>query len=102
MKKIVLLTTLLFVLASFGVTNGAVLFHDDFEDGLTEAWIFSNVQGEGKWEVVTEGGNGILKQEEKSAWTSATVDGVASLKEHKELWASCRMRIDERAGGEMI
>lgn len=100
MKRRVLLITLLFALASFGVAHGAVLFSDDFEDGLGNHWIHPGDRASpGGWEVNVEDGNHILQATDAS-WSGITVDGVGSLKEHDELWAICKVRGDEATADE--
>lgn len=97
-RKTALLLALFFALASFGVANAKTLFFDDFEKGLSKQWVFGDIEGKGKWEVVEEKGNKVLKADTTGSWSGATVDGVGSLKEYGELWATDRVKVDAATG----
>jgi len=85
--------TFVLVLCTFAIANAEMLFADDFEGGLSKSWITANQNGVGEWKVAKESGNQFL-QKTGSAWTIISVDGVASLKDHKEIWATARIRCD--------
>ncbi|MBM3235038.1 hypothetical protein FJZ31_01940 [Candidatus Poribacteria bacterium] len=89
---------LLLVLASFGIAHAKALFFDDFEGGLSKQWFSGDLEGKGKWEVVDDKGNKVLKVDATASWSGASVDGVASLKEHGELWATDRVKVDAATG----
>lgn len=98
MKRKVLLTMLFFALVSFGFVHAKALFVDDFEGGLSDKWIFRDLEGKGKWEVVEDEGNKVLKVDATGSWSGASFDEVASLKEHNELWATDRVKVDAATG----
>ena len=85
--------TFILVLSTFAVANAEMLFADDFEGGLSKDWVIANHNGVGEWKVAKEGGNQFL-QKTGGAWTIISVDGVASPKDHKEIWATARIRCD--------
>ncbi|MBM3210803.1 hypothetical protein FJZ33_01185 [Candidatus Poribacteria bacterium] len=85
--RLILTLLVLFVFVSFA--GARTLFFDDFEGKAKGNWVFTDVEGKGTWEVTKFDGKGVLKAASINAWTGATVDGVASLKNHNEIWASC-------------
>ena len=89
----IVLTTFIFLLSTFTVANAEMLFADDFEGGLSKDWVIANHNGDGKWKVSSEDGNKFL-QKTGGAWTIISVDGIASLADHKEIWATARIRCD--------
>jgi hypothetical protein len=95
----IFLITFILVLCTFAIANAEMLFADDFESGLSKAWVTANQGGAGEWKVAKEGGNQFL-QKTGSAWTIISVDGVASLKDHKEIWAVVRIRCDAATANE--
>jgi len=94
--KVFFSTTLLLVLGIFAIANAKPIFVDDFESGFSDSWIITDG---GKWEVKSEGGNHFL-QKTGGEWCIASVDNVGGLKEHKELWAVARTRVDVAAANE--
>lgn len=100
MKVSIYLLTLPLFLVATGTVALAVgpLYSDDFEGGLNKDWTFADLEGKGKWEVVQEKGNKVLKVDATGAWSGASVDKVASLKAHKELWATDRVKVEAATG----
>ena len=99
MKAVNSLTIILLLFAGFSIAFADTLFSDDFEGGLKDYWVVTDIDGEGKWEVVVEAGNSMLKVDALSgAWTGATVDSIASLKEYGQLWATCRFKAEQDIG----
>lgn len=83
----------------FNIAFADTLFGDDFESGLASYWVVTDIDGEGKWEVVVEDGNSVLKVDALGgAWTGASVDSIASLEEYDELWAACRFKAQQDIG----
>ena len=82
-----------------GTAETDVLFSDDFEAGLQDVWVFSEIGGEGDWNVVEENGNNVL-QKTGSSWTIISVDGVGGGEGGKEVWATARIRCDVAAANE--
>ena len=100
MKTIMTLSiTFILLLGTFTVADAEMLFADDFEGGLSKDWVVANQNGNGEWKVSDEGGNKFL-QKTGSAWTIISVDGVASLADHKEIWATARIRCDSTPANE--
>ena len=95
---IILCFILVFASFSFSVANAKTLFFDDFEGGTKGKWVFADLDGKGKWETATFDGRGVFKVDSNGAWTGATVDGVASLKDYDELWATCKFRAEQEIG----
>lgn len=94
-----LLVILILTILSFSTAYAVLLFSDDFESGLSKRWIIANRSGQGKWAIAVENGNHFF-QKTTDAWSIASVDGVGGLNEHKELWASCRLRADTATANE--
>jgi len=92
MRKI-LLIALALVLCVASSANSETLFSEDFEDGLSDLWVFSERGGQGDWNVVEQGGNHIL-QKTGTSWTIIRVDGVGGVDGGKEVWATARIRCD--------
>lgn len=93
-----LIILLLLVSFTFSVANAETLFVDDFEGGTKGKWVFGDLEGKGKWEAAKFEGRGVFKVTSIGAWTGATVDGVASLKNYDELWATCKFRAEQDIG----
>ena len=93
-----LLPMLLFASFSFLVANAETLFVDDFEGGTKGKWVFADLEGKGKWGAAKFEGRGVFKVDSIGAWTGATVAGVASLKDHDELWATCKFKCEQDIG----
>lgn len=95
--KTLLLLFILFI--SCRITTASPLFWDDFEGGLHGDYIIANAGGEGKWEAVVVDGNGVYKGTAPEGCTTyATVDGVASMKEYDEIWATVKFKSENAAG----
>jgi hypothetical protein len=95
-QNVSLFMLLMFIV--FGSAGAKPLFFDDFEGGLSEQWIFGDLEGKGKWEVVDDKGNKVLKVDATASWSGASVDKVGSLKEYDELWATDRVKVDAATG----
>lgn len=93
MKKLVLAMLLMFVLS--GLTFAETLFYDDFEGKIKNNWVFADAEGKGVWEITKLDGKGVFKATSIGAWTGAAVDGVASLKDNNEIWATCKFRAEQ-------
>ena len=93
MKTLGLIVLLMFVFSGFATAK--MLFFDDFEDKAKGDWVFSDLEGKGVWEVTKLDGKGVFKVTSTNAWTGATVDGVASLKDYDEIWATCKLRAEQ-------
>lgn len=98
MKIQTVLFLLLLVFINFGSAGAKPLFFDDFEGGLSKQWLFGDLEGKGKWEVVDDKGNKVLKVDATGAWSGASVDEVGSLKKYGELWATDRVKVDAATG----
>ncbi len=97
MKVVKSYTIIILLFAGFNIAFANTLLVDDFESGLN--WVITNIDGEGKWEVVVEDGNSVLRVDALGgAWTGATVDAVAGLNEYDELWATCRFKAEQDIG----
>ena len=81
--------------------NAKTLFADDFEGGLSDKWVIANQDGEGEWKVTNEKGNKFL-QKTGETWSIISVDGIASLKDHKKIWATARIRADSQDANEGV
>lgn len=93
------LTIIFLFFVAFNIAFAETLLFDDFESGLEEYWIVTDIDGAGKWEVIAEDGNSMLRVDALGdAWTGATVDGIASLEEHDALWATCRCKVQQDIG----
>ena len=88
----------LLLFAGIGGVSAKQLFFDDFESGLSKQWVFGDLEGKGKWEVVDDKGNKVLKADATASWSGASVDGVSSLKGTGELWATDRLKLDAASG----
>ncbi len=95
MKTKSLLISLFVMLMLSGVAGSKTLFTDDFEGKAKGDWVFGNLEGKGVWEVIKFEGRWVFKVTSIGAWTGATVDGVASLKDYDEIWATCKFRVEE-------
>jgi len=97
MKARLSLVLSLFMMAFCGSAIAGTLFVDDFEV-KAKKWVFSDIEGKGIWEVTKFEGKGVFKVTSIGAWTGATVDGVASLKDHDEIWAICKFKAEQDIG----
>lgn len=96
MKARSILTTMSMMFVLLGIANAEPLFTDDFEAGLSDGWIVGHLSGQSQWEVVDLDGNSVLRVDSTGGgWTGATMDAVASLGVHDELWATCKFMAEQ-------
>ena len=99
MKARNILTMLFTMFALLGMANAEPLFVDDFEAGLSDDWVIGHLSGQSEWEVVDLDGNSVLRVDSTGGgWTGATVDALASIGEHDQLWATCRFMAEQDVG----